>query len=66
MIQGKEQKLMEDRDLGPLDETNPQCFPQNMRKGLQKPFTWRKPAPKARIRVFAQANGTFVKRKAQT
>lgn len=52
MNQGKDQKLMEDRALGSQEGANPQCFPQNMRKGCQRPFTSCKATPKPFIRAF--------------
>ncbi len=52
MNQGKDQKLMEDRGLGSQEGANPQCFPQNMRKGCQRPFTSCKAAPEALILAF--------------
>ncbi len=38
-ILGKEQKLMENRDLGFQEGVNPQCFPQIVLKGRQRSFT---------------------------
>lgn len=52
MNQGRGQKFMEDRGLGSQKWLNPQCFPQKMRKGCQKPFNSCEAASKAISRAF--------------
>lgn len=63
MNQGRKQKFMEDSGLGSQKWLNPQCFPQNMRKGYQSPFTSCEPTPKALTQSFLA--GEWISRQAK-